>query len=51
MTQSYQTQPYEVVSTIDQIEIRYYPPAMKVQVKAQAVTIVISMHCFNIFLK
>ena len=34
MAQSYQTQPYEVVSTIDQIEIRYYPPAMKVQVES-----------------
>ena len=29
MAQSYQTQPYEVVSSFDQIEIRYYPPAMK----------------------
>lgn len=34
MAQSYQTQPYEVVSTFDQIEIRYYPPAMKVQVES-----------------
>ena len=34
MAQSYQTQPYEVVSTLDQIEIRYYPPAMKVQVES-----------------
>jgi hypothetical protein len=35
MAQSYQTQPYQVVSTIDQIEIRYYPPAMKVQVESR----------------
>jgi hypothetical protein len=34
MAQSYQTQPYEVVSTFDQIEIRYYPTAMKVQVES-----------------
>ena len=34
MTQSYQTQPYEVVSSFDQIEIRYYPSAMKVQVES-----------------
>lgn len=32
MAQSYQTQPYKVVSTHEQIEIRYYPPAMKVRV-------------------
>jgi hypothetical protein len=34
MAQSYQTQPYEVLSTLDHIEIRYYPPAMKVQVES-----------------
>ena len=34
MAQSYQTQPYEVISTLDPIEIRYYPPAMKVQVES-----------------
>ena len=34
MAQSYQTQPYEVVSTLDQIEIRYYLPAMKVQIES-----------------
>ena len=34
MAQSYQTQPYEVISAINEIEIRYYPAAMKVQVES-----------------
>jgi len=34
MAQSYQTQPYEVISTLDRVEIRYYPPAMKVEVES-----------------
>ncbi len=36
MAQSYQTQPYEVISTLDKIEIRYYPPAMMVKVASKA---------------
>lgn len=32
MTQSYQTQPYELISVHKDVEIRYYPPAMKVKV-------------------
>jgi len=32
MAQSYQTQPYELISVHQDVEIRYYPPAMKVKV-------------------
>lgn len=32
--QGYETQAYEVVDQLDAIEIRYYPPAMKVKVES-----------------
>ena len=34
LMQSYESQAYEVVATINSIEIRYYPPAMKVRVES-----------------
>jgi hypothetical protein len=34
MAQGYETQSYDVVETINEIEIRYYPPAMKVRVES-----------------
>ena len=32
MAQSIQTQPYDVITVHQEVEIRYYPPAMKVKV-------------------
>ena len=35
--QGYETQAYEVVEQFDVVEIRYYPPVMKVKVESAAV--------------
>ena len=46
--QGYETQAYEVVDQLDAIEIRYYPPAMKVKVESSLKTAT-SMRCSAIF--
>ena len=34
MGQRYESQPYEVLQNIDDLEIRFYPPAMMAKTKA-----------------
>ena len=32
--QQYESQPYEIIKSLDDIEVRYYPPAMMAKTKA-----------------
>lgn len=34
--QGYETQPYKVITTLDQVEVRYYPSVMKVKVNSRS---------------
>jgi len=36
ISQQYETQQYEVLSTLDNVEIRYYPPSMKAKVTSNS---------------